>query len=490
MLDQKVNIRKKNIVLFVYVIILSLIGPLIFWVSNKDNNVAVQQNKSEKTEKAKLPFIRRDRGNVNIEDRLSIGNKILVTADTNPDKQAGVIAFATGDYRTAYAKFTSSLQINSNDPETLIYLNNAIATLQKDELKIAVSVPIGGNLNVAKEILRGVAQAQQEVNQSGGIKGKFLKVEIANDENNPELAQLVASEFVQDQNIMAVIGHNGSNASMAAAPIYQQGGLVMITPTSSAKNLTQLGSYIFRATPNVRGLADQLAEHAINSASKKHIAVCKDSQSNASNSFEEEFTYAVYERGGKIISTKCDFSAPDFNAYEVPSQAVSDGADALLLAPPVLKLNQAIEIAKVNQGRLTLFGNHSMNTYATLQQGGIDVSGMVSVVAWYPDINSHNSFNQDALRLWGGFGNWRTAMAYDATKALITSLRLVSSRQEVQTILTNPSFVAEGATSEIKFMPSGDRNLKGTLVRIQPGNKSGTGYDFQLLDSLKPQRIP
>ena len=280
--------------------------------------------------------------------------------------------------------------------------------------------------------------------------------------------------------IMAVVGHNDSNSSLAASPIYQQGGLVMITPTSSAKNLTQLGDYIFRATPSVRGLAEQLAEYAVNSARQKNVAVCTDSKSAVSNSFKEEFTYAVYERGGKITSTKCDFSAPDFNAYEIPSQAVSDGADVLLLAPSVVKIHQAIEIAKVNQGRLTLLGNHSMNTYATLQRGGIDVNGMVSVVAWHPDPNSRNYFTQDALRLWGGSGNWRTAMAYDATKALITSLRLVSSRQEVQEILTNPSFVAEGATREIKFMPSGDRNLKGTLVRVQPGNKSGTGYDFQM----------
>ena len=75
--------------------------------------------------------------------------------------------------------------------------------------------------------------------------------------------------------------------------------------------------------------------------------------------------------GGKIATTKCDFSAPDFNAYDIPSQAVSDGADALLLAPSVVKLNQSIEIAKANKGRLTLLGNHSTNTYATLQQGQI-----------------------------------------------------------------------------------------------------------------------
>ncbi|HBY75884.1 MAG TPA: ABC transporter substrate-binding protein, partial [Cyanobacteria bacterium UBA11148] len=51
--------------------------------------------------------------------------------------------------------------------------------------KIAVSVPMESNLNKAQEILRGVAQAQNEVNRNGGINGMLLKVAIANDENDP-----------------------------------------------------------------------------------------------------------------------------------------------------------------------------------------------------------------------------------------------------------------------------------------------------------------
>ena len=114
--------------------------------------------------------------------------KYLINADINPQKQAGMMAFAAGDYNTAYTQFIASLQIKKNDPEALIYANNAIAASQKNALSIGVSVPIGGNLNVAKEILRGVAQAQQEINQKGGINGRFIKVAIANDDNNPRIS--------------------------------------------------------------------------------------------------------------------------------------------------------------------------------------------------------------------------------------------------------------------------------------------------------------
>jgi branched-chain amino acid transport system substrate-binding protein len=30
----------------------------------------------------------------------------------------------------------------------------------------------------------------------------------------------------------------------------------------------------------------------------------------------------------------------------------------------------------------------------------------------------------------------------------------------------------------VRFLPSGDRNAPHVLVRVEPGNRSGTGYDF------------
>ncbi|MGK7953153.1 MAG: ABC transporter substrate-binding protein [Xenococcaceae cyanobacterium] len=485
MWDQKINLSKKNIVLFFYVIILSLIGPLIFWVSNKENNIAIKPNRVKQEEKNANRNSTRSVGKIpqNIQNRLSLGEKILVSADTNPTKKAAIASIVNENYNDAHTQFLASLQVEPNDPEALIYANNAIAALQKNEIRIGVSVPIGGNLNVAKEILRGVAQAQQEVNRSGGINGRFIKIQIANDDNNVEIGKQIANAFVRDERIIGVIGHNASEVSIATAPIYEQSGLVMISPTSAAKHLTQMGSYIFRTTPSTRKLADKLAEYTTDYAKKSNIAICSDSESSASQSFKEEFIYSLYERRGKIARTKCDFASPNFDPYQITSKAVSDGADALLLIPSIYKINQAIETARANQGRLTLLGNHSLNTYVTLKEGGQDVNGMVSVAPWYPEDSPLSYFSLNARKLWGGDVNWRTAMAYDATKALIDSFKLGSSREDVRQSLLNPSFYAEGATNEVTFIPSGDRNMQGTLVRVQPGSQSGVNYTFKRFET-------
>lgn len=464
---------KKNAVLILYLIALCLIGPLIFWLSYRGGNLSPQS--AQRSPNGGLFGSNR---NPAIQKQLSSGGKVLVSADINPDKQAGVQAFAAGDYNTAVNKFTSSLQINRNDPEAWIYLENSAAAAISNTIKIAVSVPIGGNLNVAREILRGVAQAQYEINHSGGIGGRLIQVEIANDDNDPALAKQIAAEFVKDPSVLAVVGHNSSDASIAAAPVYQQGGLVMISPTSVARNLSGSGSYIFRTTPNTRAIADTLARYTANTAHKTKVAICSDSQAEATQSFQEEFTWALFDYGGKVINIGCNFSAPNFNPIDIPSQAVSNGADTILLAPSVNRINQAVDVARANGRRLDLLGVHTMYTFETLQQGLADVKGMVLSVAWHPSAIPGSSFPTNAKRFWGAAGSWRTAMAYDATGAIFAGLKSGPTRDKLQKSLSNSGFSTKGATGVVQFLPSGDRNMKGILVRIEPGKNSGTGYDF------------
>lgn len=471
MFNEKFRLKKENFI----VILLGFIVLLILWMSNRRENPQTSFHLLPKLllEKLSQPHVTQS-----VKERISMGNQILITADSTPDKQVGVKAFAVGDYSRAAAKFSSSLQLYPNDPEALIYMNNSVAASKGSKLTIGVSVPIGGNLNVAKEILRGVAQAQNEINQSGGIKGKLIKIEIANDDNDPELAKQIAAKFVEDKRILAVVGHNGSNASLAAAPIYQEAGLVMVSPTSTARELSTMGNHIFRTTPNTRVIADTIARYVVDSANKTSIALCVDSQATASKSFRQEFTISLFEHGGAVAPTLCDLSSPYFDPAKIPSQAISDGADALLLISSLSKLNQAIEIARANRHRLTLFGSHSLYTYATIKEGQQYVNGMALAVAWHPGNKKNSSFINNTKSLWGTVGSWRTATAYDATKVVITALKSEVSRSQLQKSLSSPGFLVQGATGNIKFLASGDRQGGADLVQIRPGNKSGTGYDF------------
>ncbi|HEY9618411.1 MAG TPA: bifunctional serine/threonine-protein kinase/ABC transporter substrate-binding protein, partial [Microcoleaceae cyanobacterium] len=125
---------------------------------------------------------------------ISLGEVLLNKWQLNPkdaSKQKGITQIAAGNYPQAIKTLETARKANPSDPETLIYLNNARIG-QAKSYTIAVAVPIGNTLNAALEILRGVAQAQDEVNRAGGIQGVPLKVAIANDDNEPVMAEAVA----------------------------------------------------------------------------------------------------------------------------------------------------------------------------------------------------------------------------------------------------------------------------------------------------------
>jgi branched-chain amino acid transport system substrate-binding protein len=410
--------------------------------------------------------------------RFSLGDKILITADSSIDKQEGVKLFQQGRFLEAVSRFEAALNQSRNDPESRIYLNNARAAAKANPVKIAVSAPIGGNVNVAKEILRGAAQYQYEINGGKGIQGRGLQILVADDENDPDVAEQIAVSLSEDKSVLAVIGHQSSDTSIAAAPIYQKAGVVMISPTSYARQLSSIGNFIFRTTPNSYAIASRLARYTVNTLHYQKVAICIDTQSQASASYRDDFIAAFYEQGGQITRTMCDFSSADFNPNTIASQAIRDGASGLLLVPPVERLGRAIDVMQANKGKIPLLGGPSMYTFEILQKGLVNANGMTLAVAWAPSEAKGSSYSAIAQKLWGGSGSWRTAMAYDAVKSVVTGLQRAQNRKQLQETLSNPEFTIPGATGIIQFMPTGDRNKAGTLVKILPGKNSGVGYDF------------
>lgn len=163
------NTFRKNIILFVYLFCLMIVSILIFHQSTADIAEAESYN-GNRVE--------------NIADRISSGERILVTAKNTVEKRAGVKAFKNQRYAHALMMFEASLEKDPNDPETLAYLSNTIAAETKDFYKIGVVVPIGEEPSVAQEILRGVVQAQNAINRNDGIDGKLIMVEIVPDDKS------------------------------------------------------------------------------------------------------------------------------------------------------------------------------------------------------------------------------------------------------------------------------------------------------------------
>jgi branched-chain amino acid transport system substrate-binding protein len=412
---------------------------------------------------------------------ISLGEEILSEKNTTPEKQAGVKAFADGNYSKAVVNFQSSLERESNDPEARIYLNNARAANSKQTIKIAASVPLGGNPAIAEEILRGVAEVQEEINRDFGINGKLLQVVIANDNNESTLAQDVARKFVKDPAIYAVVGHNSSNASVAAAPIYKDGKLVMISPTSFANQL-QEQAYVFRMVPKITSFAAKLSHGLGKAIPNPKVAVCVDTDvSPDQESFRREFKSVVSAYGGQPIDLLCNLSDPKFNPSTVVEAIRKNNVNSLMVAPYVNNLPKAMEIFKAvreNQLPIKLFGSPTLYNDKTIEWSGKAVEGLTLSVPYFPNEGEKNSFRQ----LWNTeLNTWRSSMAKDTTKAIVMGLEQLlqqkqPTRQKLDNILREPNFKVKGVTGEFKFSSNtgeheflSQENPSDTLIRIQNG---------------------
>lgn len=414
--------------------------------------------------------------NPSLENRISFGEKTLTPGDISPAKKEGVQAIAAKSYDKAIANFTAALKLNRNDPEALIFLNNA--RIGSKSYTIVASVPFGTDPNISLEILRGIAQAQNQINRSGGVKGVPLKVGIANDDDKPEIAKQIASSLVSNSEVLGVVGPNTSDSTLAAGTIYNSGQLIAISPTSTSVKISNFSHYVFRTVPSDFMAARSLANYMVKSLQKRNAVVFFNSQSNYSQSLKSEFVSSVSLEGGQV-SSEFDLSKVDFSAAKSLEQATKQGAEVLMLAANTETLDKALQVVQINQKRLTLLAGDDVYTVKTLEIGREQATGMVLAVPWHIDSDPKSDFPQKSRQLWGGDVSWRSALSYDATVALIEALKRNPTRAGVQQALASSDFSATGASGTIRFLASGDRNAPVQLVKIVPGSRSGTGYDFE-----------
>ena len=118
---------------------------------------------------------------------------------------------------------------------------------QSDDIVIAVAGPITGQYSTFGEQMRqGAEQVIKDINAAGGILGKQARIEIGDDACDPKQAVAVANQFA-NKKIKFVVGHYCSGSSIPASVVYQDEGMLQITPASSSPLFTERGlSNIFR----------------------------------------------------------------------------------------------------------------------------------------------------------------------------------------------------------------------------------------------------
>jgi ABC-type branched-subunit amino acid transport system substrate-binding protein len=428
-------------------------------------------------------------------DKLSFGEEILVSQpqDSPQQKEQGVREVAQCNYSTA-VKYLEQAWIKQRDPETLIYLNNAKINDRLNQGKIpknriytiAVVAPLKyapdtETRSQGLELLRGVAQAQDEARQ----QESYFKVLIANDYNQNDQVKEIAEKLVKKPDILTVVGHYSSDRTKAALPIYEKNELVLVSPSSTSVNLRS--NFFFRTVPSDETAALRLATYLNKEAKKKKVAVLWTHKSDYSESLKKKFI-SVFTTSGDVVndSQKFKLSNNKFNASVALGEAKKQGATAITLIPDAgtteNALNNALEVIKSDKyPDLIMVAGDSLYIERVPKEVGEMATNrhLVVAIAWHTLTSPNPEFPKSARNFWGTENvSWHTATAYDATRVLIEAIKKQPSRKGVQQILSGNQFQVQGATGEIKFDGSDRADPKVALVTVVHDCQSASGYSF------------
>ena len=125
-----------------------------------------------------------------------------------------------------------------------------------EDIKIAVVGAMSGPVaQYGDQEFTGAEQAVADINAKGGIKGNKLQIVKYDDTCDPKQAVAVANKVVND-GIKYVIGHLCSSSTQPASDIYEDEGILMITPAATAPELTARGYKLILRTTHAMKLTD------------------------------------------------------------------------------------------------------------------------------------------------------------------------------------------------------------------------------------------
>ena len=174
------------------------------------------------------------------------------------------------------------------------------AAMAKD-IKIAiVGAATGPVAQYGDMQFTGAAQAIKDINAKGGVNGdKLVGVEY-DDACDPKQAVAVANKVVND-GIKYVIGHLCSSSTQPASDIYNDEGILMITPAATAPELTARGyADVMRTTGLDSDQGPTAATYILDQIKPKRIAVVHDKQQYGQG-LAESVQKTLKAKGGNVV---------------------------------------------------------------------------------------------------------------------------------------------------------------------------------------------
>lgn len=348
------------------------------------------------------------------------------------------------------------------------------AFAKKADEDIVIGMP--GPIEYMKDLTgfhNGVMLAVEEINSNDGIKGRMIKTRFEDDKGSFSDGMKVAQEFAAQKDMIAVIGHWNTYITLLAARIYNDAGLVMLSPVVSNADITKKGyKYVFQNTINDNDMGRQMAGYA-NEKSYKHIVVFyadNDYGNGLASAFEDfasDYGSIVVDRMTEFVNEQeFDKAYDKWKAFEY---------DAVFIADSMPHAGEFIKKLRAKDGSIPIFAGDGMDVANLPDELGRAAEGLAIATMYNPEQGDVKlkEFIQQYKSKYNSEPDVWAIQGYDSIKLLAYAMQKaeVPTPSRIAEVLRNDK-EWEGVLGSAQFDSNGAMTGRNIYMKVIQGDGS------------------
>jgi branched-chain amino acid transport system substrate-binding protein len=214
----------------------------------------------------------------------------------------------------------------------------AAPSANAQEYVLGLSVPLSGQTAfIGESALKAIRLKVEQINEAGGIHGHKIRLDAQDDKCDPTTGVNIAQRFVNDDNVVGMLGPFCSAVSIAVKPIFARAKMVDLTIASTSDAITKDTNWSFQiAAPDgvyARTLANYAADHG------KRIAVLNDTSAFGLGAYATVENTLKDRKANVVAHEQITAGQPDVSPQVIKfKQADADFVIALVLGGDAAKL--------------------------------------------------------------------------------------------------------------------------------------------------------
>lgn len=315
----------------------------------------------------------------------------------------------------------------------VIILLSVGCTGSKAPIRIGVVGTLSGvqsDLSVSGR--RGIEIAVDQINKEGGINGRLIELTVKNDNNDPEMAVELVSQF-EEEGIEIVIGHYTSGMLLATYEELLKHEILYIGPTVSADHLSSKEDNFIRFIASTKEQAEVINQVADRKGQKNFGVIYDQKNIGFNESLFGNFKSILESTGGQVL---WDYGFDELNENTYTElMGLFEGEDMNL--DSVFIITNANDLALIvqemrnNEYDYSVYGPLWAHTNDLIRVGGESVNGVhvVSGIDYNHASETFRTFRDEYLRMYGEEITFSSIYSYESMMAVAEALRETDSEQ-------------------------------------------------------------